>query len=92
MNEYNKIETDSEIEMKLVVTNGRGECGGAGQEKGNKKQKLLYTERINRLQGYIVQEYSQYFTRTLNVVKSIKILNHWEFPLWHSGTNGDKYP
>ena len=35
--------------------------------------------KINKLQRYIVQhrEYSQYFTATVNRVKSLKIVNHY---------------
>ena len=76
MKEYNKTETDSDTENKLVVTSGEREEGGAREEKGIKRHKLLL---LNKLQRYIVQhkEYSQYFIITLNGIQCIKILNHY---------------
>ena len=67
VNEYNKTETDTGTENKLVDTSGgRGETGN--------RFKTRYKSDINEIQESNVQhkEYSQYFMTTLNALVESK--------------------
>ena len=76
MNKCNKIVTD--LQNKLVVTGGERE-GWKGKIRVGDYEAQTIMYKINKLQRYVIQhrEYSQYFIIMLNVVKSIKILNHY---------------
>ena len=65
---YNKKETDSDTENKLVTTSGERE--EQGQKRGRRLRGTNYIRKINKQQGYIVQhkEYGQYFIITINGV------------------------
>ena len=68
-NEYNKTESDSQIQRTnywLPVGRGKGE--GAIEGQGIKRYELFIMYKRNKIQGYLVQhrEYNQYFIITLN--------------------------
>ena len=64
---YNKTETDSEVESKLPV--GKGKWGGTSYGYGIKRYKLLGIKSIsNKDILYSKGKYSHYFVLTLNGV------------------------
>ena len=75
MNVYNKAETDSYLENKLVATSGKREGGQARQGYEIMRYQLLGIKQINNKDTlYNTGKYSHYLAITLNGVLSIKIL------------------